>query len=123
MEVMLLPETLTREDGSGGEVTLGPRQGKPLVLTLGITRIAEQQSLDVSIWGSSDRTYWRQLTTFPQKYYCGTYLLLLDLTQHREVRHVRAQWRMRRWGAGERHAQSGFKLFAETVHVQTTGAA
>src|ERR1700722_9480394 len=112
MEVMLLPETVTPEDGAGGEVALGPRQGKPLVLTLGITRIAEPQSLDVSIWGSSDRTYWRQLTTFPQKFYYGTYLLLLDLTQHREVRHLRAQWRMSRWGVGERHPQSGFNLFA-----------
>src|SRR6202167_5715682 len=123
MEVTLLPETVTREDGAGGEVALGPSQGKPLVLTLGITRVAEQQSLDVSIWGSSDRMYWRQLTTFPQKYYCGTYLLLLDLTQHQEVRHLRAQWRMSRWGAGQRPAQSGFTLFAETVHVHKAGAA
>jgi hypothetical protein len=123
MEVMLLPETVTREDGAGGEVPLGPSQGKPLVLTLGITRITEQQSLDISIWGSSDRTHWRQLTTFPQKYYCGTYLLLLDLAQHQEVRHVRAQWRMSRWGDDERYAQSGFYLFAERARAQRAGAA
>jgi hypothetical protein len=123
MEVMLLPETVTREDGAGGEVALGLSQGKPLVLTLGITRITEQQSLDISIWGSADNTHWRQLTTFPQKYYCGTYLLLLDLSQHQEVRHVRAQWRMSRWGDGERSAQSGFYLIAETALAQRAGAA
>lgn len=123
MKVMLLPETVTREDGAGGEVILGPRQGTPLVLTLGITRVTEQRSLDVSIWGSPDRTHWRQLATFPQKYYCGTYLLLLDLTQHREVRHLRAQWRMNGWGEGERAGQSGFYLFAETAYAQRAGAA
>jgi hypothetical protein len=123
MEIMLLPETVTREDGAGEEVALGSRQGRPLVLTLGITRISEQQSLDVSIWGSPDEMHWRQLTTFPQKYYCGTYLLLLDLTQYREVRHVRAQWRMSRWGDDESYAQSGFYLFAETARARRAGAA
>jgi hypothetical protein len=123
MQVTLVPETVTREDGTGGEVALGPKQGQPLVLTLGITRITEQQSLDVSIWGTSDHTHWRQLTTFPQKFYCGTYLALLDLSQHREIRHVRAQWRMSRWGDEERCAHSGFYLLAETAHVQRAGAA
>ncbi len=90
MEVMLLPETVTCEDGTGGKVTLDSTQGNPLMVILEITRVTEQQSLDVSIWGSSDSTHWRKLATFPQKYYCRTYLLLLDLTQHREVRYVRA---------------------------------
>lgn len=123
MEVTLLPETVTREDGAGREVALGPRKGQPLVLTLGITRIPEQQSLDISIWGSTDGTHWRQLATFPQKYYCGVYLLLLNLTQHQEIRHVRAQWRMSRWGDDECYAQSGFYLVAETARVRRAGAA
>lgn len=123
MEVMLLPETITREDGAGDEIALGPNQGSPLVLTLEITRITEQQSLDVSVWGSADGTHWRQLTTFPQKYYCGTYLLLLDLSQHQEVRRIRAQWRMSRWGDADRTGQSGFCLLAETELVQRAGAA
>jgi len=123
MQVLLVPEMFTREDGAGGEILLGSSQGEPLVLTLEITRITGQQSLDVSIWGSSDHTQWRQLTTFPQKYYCGTYLALLDLSQHREIRHVRAQWRMSRWGEDEQCAQSGFYLLAETAQVQRAGAA
>ena len=123
MEVMLVPETVTREDGAGAEVALGSSQGSPLVLTLGITMITEQQSLDVSIRGSSDHLHWRQLTTFPQKYYCGTYLLLLDLTQDWDVRYVRAQWRMSRWGVGECDTQSGFYIFAESMNVRRAGAA
>jgi hypothetical protein len=123
MEVTLLPETDTLEDGMGLEVALGPWKGQPLVLTLGISRIAEQQSLDISIWGSSDDTHWRQLTTFPQKYYSGVYLLLLDLAQHQGVHQVRAQWRMSRWGDDERYAQTSFYLTAETARVRRAGAA
>jgi hypothetical protein len=123
VQVVLLPERVTVEDGIGAEVAVGPAQGHPLVLTLGITRIMQQQSLDVSIWGSADRTLWRQLATFPQKFYCGTYLLLLDLSEHRHVRYLRAQWRMGRWGEGESETQSGFYVFAETCHAQTAGAA
>ena len=43
----LLPETTVREAGSGPEISLGTQQGETLVLTLGITRIVEQESLDV----------------------------------------------------------------------------
>ena len=48
----LLPESIARSDGKGPEIDLGSKQGKLLVLTLGITRILEQESLEVSVWGS-----------------------------------------------------------------------
>jgi len=69
----LLPESIARADGTGPEFELGPNRGKLLVLTLGITRIIEQESLDVSIWGSSDGENWglRPLGKFPPKFYCG----------------------------------------------------
>ena len=47
----LLTETTVREAGTGPEVALGEQQGGTLVLTLGITRIIEQESIDLSIWG------------------------------------------------------------------------
>jgi len=50
----LLPETTVREAGAGPEINLGNQQGETLILTLGITRIVEQESLDISIWGSAD---------------------------------------------------------------------
>ena len=54
----LLPETVVREDGAGYAVELATAQGKALEITLGITRILEQESLDVSIWGSVDGSDW-----------------------------------------------------------------
>ncbi|MDX2149422.1 MAG: hypothetical protein SFV54_01710 [Bryobacteraceae bacterium] len=111
----LLPETTAREDGSGPVLELGESAGKLLVLTLGITRIIEQESLDLSIWGSADGVEWgsRALVAFPQKFYCGTYTMLLDLTDRPEVRHIRVQWKMNRWGRGDSKPLFGFYVFGQ----------
>jgi hypothetical protein len=63
-----LPETTVREAGTGSELDLDAFQGKPILLTLGITRIIEQESLDVSIWGSVDGKEWsaKPLLSFPR---------------------------------------------------------
>ena len=45
----LLTETTVREAGTGPEVALGEQQGGTLVLTLGITRIIEQESIDIHL--------------------------------------------------------------------------
>lgn len=99
----LLPETTVREAGTGPEIGLGTEQGETLILTLGITRIIEQESLDVSIWGSADGTDWgtKPLLSFPQKFYCGTYQILLDLSEKPEVKFLRAKWQVNRWGKGD----------------------
>jgi len=98
----LLPETTVREAGAGPVIALGPHQGNVLILTLGITRIIEQESLDLSICGSADGAEWgaKPLITFPQKFYCGTYQLVLDLSDRPEVRYLRARWQVNRWGKG-----------------------
>ena len=119
----LLPESIARADGTGPEFELGPNRGKLLVLTLGITRIIEQESLDVSIWGSADGHAWQPLASFPQKFYCGTYSLMLDLSRCREIRYLRAHWRMSRWGGGGSKPLFGFYLFAEQAKMQVAGAA
>jgi hypothetical protein len=111
----LLPETVIREDAEGPAVNLESSQGKLLLLTLGITRIVEQESLDVSIWGSPDQQNWgaKAIYSFPQKFYCGTYQLLVDLTEHPEVRHLRAACKVARWGRGEPKPLFGVYLFAQ----------
>jgi hypothetical protein len=47
----LIPETVIREAGTGPELSLNSISGGLLLLTLGITRFIEQQSLDISVWG------------------------------------------------------------------------
>ncbi|MGH9592289.1 MAG: hypothetical protein ACRD5L_04305 [Bryobacteraceae bacterium] len=106
------PETVTRQNGASAEVAL-ENSCRLAQFTLGITRILEHESLEVSIWGSADRQDWRLIAAFPQKSYCGTYLLLLDLAHHADLRFLRAQWKMGRWGNQERAPLFGFYLRVE----------
>jgi hypothetical protein len=99
LPISLLREKLFQVDGVGPSIEVSRANGKLLVLTLGITRILEQESLEVSIWGSTDGTNWglKPLAAFPPKSYCGLYSILLNLSARPEIRHLRCQWRMNRW--------------------------
>lgn len=122
MSRYLLPESVARQDGTGAVIALDEVRSKPLLLTLGITRSLEQESLEVSIWGSPDRKNWIHLETFPRKFYCGTYSLLVDLARRSDIRYLRAQWKMHRWGQGETAPLFGFYLTAEETRLQAVGA-
>ena len=115
----LLPETVARHDGMGSEMRF---EHKILELTLGITRIIEQESLEVSVWGSKDGEHWHSLVAFPQKFYCGVYSQVLDLTHHPDVLYLRAQWKMGRWAPSSYHDERaplfGFYLRAEGGRIK-----
>jgi hypothetical protein len=108
----LLPETTARGGGTGPVIDLEPAD-KVLIVTLGINRIVEQESLDVSLEGSADGQSWKTLMRFPQKFYCGTYSMLLDLSQTPDVRQLRVEYKTNRWGRGEPQPLFGFYVFAE----------
>jgi len=112
---VLLPESIARADGIGPEINLGSKQGKLLVLTLGITRILEQQSLEISVWGSPDGEKWgaAPLVKFPPKFYCGLYSILLNLGSRQDVRFVHVRWKMSRWSKRENMPMFGFYVYAE----------
>jgi hypothetical protein len=116
----LLPETTVREAGTGPAVDLGEQSGGTVILTLGITRIIEQESIDLSIWGSADGTDWgaKPVASFPQKFYCGTYQILLDLGGHPDVRFLRAKWAVNRWGKGDSKPLFTIYLFAQAMRTQ-----
>src|SRR5262249_44013553 len=120
----LLPETTVREAGTGPELDLGRDRGETLILTLGITRIIEQESIDLSIWGSADGSEWgtKALLAFPQKFYCGTYQILLDLSDHRDVRYLRAKWQLNRWGKGDPKPLFTVYLFLQAMERQLVAA-
>ena len=114
----LLTETTVREAGTGPVTALGENRGMTLVLTLGITRIIEQESIrSLSIWGSVDGTAWdaKPLLTFPQKFYCGTYQVVLDLANHPATEFIRVKWQLNRWGKGDPKPLFNIYVFAEVV--------
>ena len=115
----LVAETTVREAGTGSAMALD-QAGGTLVLTLGITRIIEQESIDLSIWGSADGTEWgsRPVVAFPQKFYCGTYQIILDLTEQPEIKFLRAKWGVNRWGKGDLKPVFTIYLFAQPMRTQ-----
>ena len=112
---VLLPESIARADGTGPEFDLGSKRGKLLVLTLGITRILEQESLEILVFGSSDGDQWstKPLAKFPPKFYCGIYSILLNLAPCPDVRYVRVTWKMSRWSRADAMPMFGFYVYAE----------
>jgi hypothetical protein len=100
--VLVAEKTVVNAKGEGPGVDVSGAVGHVFLLTLEITKIIEQESLEVSIYGSTDGATWgaKPLVSFPQKFYCGQTPLLLDLTAHSDVKFVRAHWEVARWGRG-----------------------
>jgi len=99
---LVADKTVVSAKGDGPAVDVGAAAGRVFLLTLEITEIIEQESLEVSIHGSADGAAWsaKPVVSFPQKFYCGQSPLLLDLTAHPDAKFVRAHWEVARWGRG-----------------------
>jgi hypothetical protein len=103
MDMVLVPaKTVASAKGDGPSVDVSGASNRVFLVTLEITKIIEQESLDLSIFGSADGATWdaKSIAAFPQKFYCGQSPLLLDLRPHAAVKFVRAHWEMARWGRG-----------------------
>jgi hypothetical protein len=114
---MLVPKTVVNAKGDGPSVDLSVAAHRVFLVTLQITNIIEQESLDVSIYGSADGVSWgpKPIVSFPQKFYRGQQPLLLDLTQNADVKFVRAHWDTNRWGRGTEVPMFEFHLMIKEV--------
>jgi hypothetical protein len=118
IDTFLVPEgTLVTAKGDVPAVDVTSAGNRIFLLNLQITNIVEQESLDVSIYGSSDSTTWgtKPIAAFPQKFYRGQHPLLLDLNQHQEVKFVRAHWEVNRWGRGSETPMFQFSVRIKEV--------
>ena len=103
IEAFLVPEkTVATAKGDGAALDLSPSATRVFLLTLAITDIIEQESLDVSVHTSVDGTTFdaKPVAAFPQKFYRGEYPLLVDVSGQPEVKAIRAHWEVNRWGRG-----------------------
>ena len=100
------PQTVVSAKGDGSAIDVSGTASRVFLVTLAITKIIEQESLDVSIFGSPDGATWgaKSIAAFPQKFYCGESPLLLDLTAHADVKFVRAALGSRALGPRHRDA-------------------
>ncbi len=117
IDTLLVPKTVVNAKGDGVAIDISTASHRVFLLTLQITNIIEQESLDVSIYGSADGATWatKSIVSFPQKFYRGEQPLLLDLTRHADVKFVRAHWETNRWGRGTEVPMFEFQVTIKEV--------
>jgi hypothetical protein len=103
IDAFLVPEaTVITSNGDSAPVDIGAADHRVFLVTLRITSVVEQESLELAVFASADGTTWeaKALAGLPQKFYPGEYPLLVDLSQRSEIRFLRAHWDAARWGRG-----------------------
>ena len=126
MEAFLVPEkTVATAKGDGPAIDLGATSTRVFLLNLAITEIIEQEALDVSVHGSADGTTFdpKPIVAFPQKFYCGEYPLLIDVSAMPEVKAIRAHWEVNRWGRGTETPMFEFGVTVREVPQEILAAA
>lgn len=101
MEFDLIPQgTKLTSTGEGEAVDISPSGTRTFLCSMNITDQIEQESIDLSIWGSADAQNWgaKPLLMMPQRFYRGETRQILDLSLKPEIRFIRAKWELFRWG-------------------------
>jgi hypothetical protein len=120
-ELTLVPAgTVVNSKGDGQAADVSGATNRVFLVTLSITKIIEQESLDISIFGSADGATWepKSLAAFPQKFYAEELPLLLDLTAASNIKFVRAHWEVARWGRGTEIPMFEFGVSMKEVPAQ-----
>jgi len=87
-------------DGESAPHDVSTSATRTFLCKLEITAQIEQESIEIFVWGSSDGASWGKtpLLIMPQRFYRGETSQILDLSQRPEIRHIRARWKLVRWG-------------------------
>jgi hypothetical protein len=98
--VLIPPSTRVTANGHGDPSDVRQSTTRTFLCTLLISDQIEQESVDVSIWGSADGENFgaKPILMLPQRFYRGETRGVLDLTTRPEVNFIRAQWDLARWG-------------------------
>jgi hypothetical protein len=99
---LIAPHTLLEGAAEGAAVDVSASATRTFLCTLVISDQIEQESLDVSIWGSADGQNWGALPVLklPQRFYRGETRAVLELALRPEVKFIRAKWELNKWGRG-----------------------
>lgn len=101
LEFDLIPQgTLVKENGYGHAVDIRTSPTRTFFCVLRIEEQIEQESLDVSIWGSTDGENWgtQPILRIQQQFYKGETRAVLDVSLVPEINFIRAGWDLNRWG-------------------------
>jgi hypothetical protein len=117
IDTLLVPKNSVNAKGDGAAIDISAATNRVFLLTLAITNIVEQESLDVSIQGSADGVAFdaKPIAAFPQKFYRAEHPLLLDLRDRPTVKVIRAHWELGRWGRGSETPMFEFQVAIKEV--------
>ena len=99
---LIAPNTLLEASADGKGVEVSTSATRTFLCTLVISDQIEQESLDVSIWGSADGQDWgaHPILRLPQRFYRGETRAVLELALRPELKFIRAKWELNKWGRG-----------------------
>jgi len=114
---LVAQKTVVQAKGDGPAIDVSVAKSRIFLLTLEITNIIEQESLDVSVYASVDGTTWgtKPIVSFPQKFYRGEHPLMLDLSAQPDAKFARAHWEVNRWGRGSETPMFEFQLALKEI--------
>jgi len=99
---LIAPNTKMEASGDGAPFDISASASRTFLCLLTVADQLEQESLDVSIYGSVDGSIWtpKPLLKMPQQFYRGHTKMVLDLSLRHEIKFIRAKWELNRWGRG-----------------------
>ncbi len=101
LRLSIIPSQTKLESNADGQpFDISATSTRTFLCELTVTEQLEQESLDVSLWGSADGQDFgkKPYLKIPQQFYRGTTKMVLDLSLRPEVRFLRARWELNRWG-------------------------
>lgn len=113
IDTYLVPQNTTvTAKGDGEAIDVSGASSRTFLLTLNVVETVEQESLEVSVFGSVDGTTWepKPELSFPQKFYRGETPMLLELQARPNVKFVRVHWELNRWGRGPEQPMFVFQV-------------
>ena len=120
MEFNLIPfDTRVEENGEGEKVDVSASSTRTFFCAMVISDQIEQESIDVSIWGSADGQNWEThpILKLPQRFYRGETRAVLELVLRPEIKFIRARWELNRWGR-----VAPLPMFRVGLHLQEVPA-
>jgi hypothetical protein len=98
--VLIPPGTRLTASGEGQPFDISGSQTRTFICSMEITDQMEQESVDISVWGSADGQDFGKLPLLkmPQRFYRGETRQVLDLSLKPEIRFIRARYDLARWG-------------------------
>src|SRR5271169_2139481 len=95
IDAFLVPEnTVVTAKGDSHALDVSGAAHPYFLATLTITKIVEQESIEVTFFTSADGSTWeaKPVASLPQQFYVGQYPLLVDLSQANGAKFLRAHW-------------------------------